>query len=336
MKKIYIFITFLLTIGSINTSCKQTKTESTTLTNRIDSLLTTNRTKPFNGIILIARDGKTEYLKMAGFSDFDKKTPFGIDDRFVVGSVSKQFTAAIVLQEYDSGRLDLHVPIRKYLPDLPESWADTVTTHHLLTHTHGIVSLGKPTLFTIGTQYDYSQTGYDLLAGITEKTSGKSFAKLSDELFKKYNMNNTFHPETDVYKNLVKGYIENEEGKLEYTDKSLDQYPAAGAFISSAEDLALWNQYFFEGKLLKANTFQLMTTKQDKAIRNHPIFGITVYGYGITVDDKDGIIQWGQTGYTPGFASMNFYFPQKKISVIVLENVNYDTSDIKKTYYYHT
>jgi CubicO group peptidase (beta-lactamase class C family) len=98
----------------------------------------------------------------------------------------------------------------------------------------------------------------------------------------------------------------------------------------------LWNQQFFEGQLLKANTFKLMTTKQDKAIRNHPIFGITAYGYGITVDDKDGIIQWGQTGYAPGFASMNYYFPQKKISIIVLENVIYDTSDIKKTYYYHT
>ena len=335
MNKIYIFIVLLVVIGGLNTSCKHSVSKSEILTKSIDSLLEVNKDKPFNGIILIANDGKTGYLKITGFSDFDEKTPFKINDRFVVGSVSKQFTAAVILQEYDNGHLDLHVPISKYLPDLQECWADTVTIHHLLTHTHGIVTLDKPTLFSVGTQYDYSQIGYDLLAKIAEKTSGKSFIKLSDELFKKCNMNNTFHPEKNVEKNLVKGYIENDGGKLEFTDESLNQYPAAGTFISSAEDLVLWNRLFFEGQLFKTTTFGYMTTKQDKAIRNHPIFGITEYGYGITVDDKDEIIQWGQTGYAPGFASMNFYFPQKKVSVVVLENVIYDAEDINKTYYYH-
>ena len=79
-----------------------------------------------------------------------------------------------------------------------------------------------------------------------------------------------------------------------------------------------------------------MTTKQDRAIRNHPLFGLTEYSYGITIDDKDGILQWGQTGFAPGFVSMNFYFPHEKMSVIILENVAYDISDLKKTFYYHT
>ena len=336
MKKVCTSGIILLIVSLFNFSCTPSPKKSDAVDQKIDSLLATSEEKPFNGIILIVQNGKAEYLKIAGFSDFDKKTPLKIDDQFVVGSVSKQFTAAIVLQEYDNGRLDLYTPIRRYLPDLPESWADTVTTHHLLTHTHGIVSLDKPTLFPVGTQYNYSQIGYDLLAKIAEKTSGKSFVELSDELFKKCGMNNTFHPEMKDYKNLAKGYIENDENKLEYTDVSLDQYPAAGAFISSAKDLVLWNQHFFEGQLLQESTFQSMITKQDKAIRNHPIFGITEYGYGITVDSKDGIIQWGQTGYAPGFASMNFYFPQNKTSVIILENVNYDISDLKKTFYYHT
>ena len=143
------------------------------------------------------------------------------------------------------------------------------------------------------------------------------------------------YPDKKEYRNLVRGYVENDEGKMEYTNESLKQYPAAGAFISTVEDLRIWNQYFFGGKLLKEGSFRLMTTKQDKAIRNHPIFGITKYGYGITIDDRDRIIQWGQTGYAPGFVSMNYYFPQSKTSVIVLENVNYDISDLKKTFYYH-
>lgn len=69
---------------------------------------------------------------------------------------------------------------------------------------------------------------------------------------------------------------------------------------------------------------------------NACFFGLTEYGYGITVDDREGIVQWGQTGFAPGFVSMNFYFPKSKTSVIVLENVNYDLSDLKKTFYYHS
>lgn len=299
-------------------------------------MLTIKTEKPFNGIIVITKGGKTTFSHLYGYSDIEKQVPLKMNDQFVIGSVSKQFTAAIVLQEYEKGNIDLFIPIRNYLPELPESWADTVTVHHLLSHTHGIVALDKPTKFKAGTQYDYSQIGYDLLAEITEKTSGKSFIALSSELFGKCNMTNTFHPDLKEYKNLVKGYVENEDGKLIYTDQSLKQYPAAGTFISSAEDLVLWNQNLFGGTLLKEETFQLMTTKQENAVRNHPIFGTTEYGYGITVGTADDIVQWGQTGYAPGFVSMNFYFPKTKTSIIVLENVNYDINDLKKTFYYHT
>ena len=79
-----------------------------------------------------------------------------------------------------------------------------------------------------------------------------------------------------------------------------------------------------------------LKTKQKGAVRNHPLFGITEYGYGITIDTKENILQYGQTGFAPGFISMNFYFPKTKTSVIVLENVTYETDDLKKTFYYQT
>lgn len=81
---------------------------------------------------------------------------------------------------------------------------------------------------------------------------------------------------------------------------------------------------------------KMLKTKQNGAVRNHPIFGITEYGYGITVDTKETILQFGQTGFAPGFVSMSFYFPKTKTSVIVLSNVAYDTNDLKKTFYYPT
>jgi CubicO group peptidase (beta-lactamase class C family) len=303
---------------------------------QIDSLISTNTTKPFNGVILISQKGKTKYSKTFGYSDIDKKESLKLNDQFVIGSISKQFTAVLVLREFDKGNIDLFVEIRQYLPELTQSWADTVTIHHLLTHLHGITQLDKPTTFKVGTQYSYSQIGYDLLSKIVERTSRKSFAELSKNLFEECGMKNTFHPDIKGYNNLVIGYTENDNGKIEFETETFQNYVAAGSFISNAEDLNIWNKYLYSGKLLKRKTMKMVETKQNGAVRNHPIFGITEYGYGITVDTKENILQFGQTGFAPGFISMNFYFPKTKTSVIVLENVAYETDDLKKTFYYHT
>jgi CubicO group peptidase (beta-lactamase class C family) len=306
------------------------------ISGQIDSLISTKTTKPFNGVILISQKGKTKYSKTFGYSDIDKKKSLKLNDQFVIGSISKQFTAVLVLREFDKGNIDLFVSIRQYLPELTQSWADTVTIHHLLTHLHGITQLDKPTTFKVGTQYSYSQIGYDLLSKIVERTSGKSFAELSKNLFEECGMKNTFHPDIKGYNNLVIGYTENDNGKIEFETETFQNYVAAGSFISNAEDLNIWNKYFYSGKLLKRKTMKMVETKQNGAVRNHPIFGITEYGYGITVDSKENILQFGQTGFAPGFISMNFYFPKTKTSVIVLENVAYETDDLKKTFYYHT
>ena len=303
---------------------------------QIDSLISTKSTKPFNGVILISQKGKTKYSKIFGYSNIDKKESLKLNDQFVIGSISKQFTAVLVLREFDKGNIDLFVPIRQYLPELTQSWADTVTIHHLLTHMHGITQLDKPTTFKVGTQYSYSQIGYDLLSKIVEKTSRKSFAELSKNLFEECGMKNTFHPDIKGYNNLVIGYTENDNDKIEFETETFQNYVAAGSFISTAEDLNIWNKYFYSGKLLKRKTMKMLETKQNGAVRNHPIFGITEYGYGITVDTKENILQFGQTGFAPGFISMNFYFPKTKTSVIVLENIAFETDDLKKTFYYHT
>lgn len=159
---------------------------------KIDSIITANTGKPFNGIILISQNGKEIYSGIHGYADWFKKIPLKQDDEFVIGSISKQITAVLVLQEYERGRLKLNDPIRKYLPGLKQSWADTVTIHQLLSHTHGIVSLDKPLAFPAGTQYEYSQIGYQLLADIVERTSKESFAILSAELFKRCGMEHSF------------------------------------------------------------------------------------------------------------------------------------------------
>jgi len=306
------------------------------LGDRIDSLFSVETNNPFNGVILIAEQGQALYTKVQGYSDLENKVSLKLHDQFVIGSISKQFTAVLVLQEYDKGNLDLFIPIRHYLPALTQDWADTVTVHHLLTHTHGIKQLDKPTTFAVGTRYAYSQIGYDLLAQIVEKTSGTSFATLSQRLFETCGMYNTFHPDIKKYGDLVKGYTETEDGHISYELESFENYAAAGSFISTASDLNVWNDKFYSGQLLKTQTMDILKTKQKGAVRNHPIFGIIEYGYGITIDSKEDIKQYGQTGFAPGFVSMNFFFPETKTSVIVLENIAYDTHDFKRTFGIHT
>ncbi|HMR89319.1 MAG TPA: serine hydrolase domain-containing protein [Saprospiraceae bacterium] len=303
---------------------------------QIDSLFFAETNNPFNGVILIAEQGQDTYKKVKGYSDLENKVPLKLHDQFVIGSISKQFTAVLVLQEYDKGNLDLFIPIRHFLPDLTQDWADTVTVHHLLTHTHGIAQLDKPTTFAVGTRYAYSQIGYDLLAQIVEKTSGTSFATLSQRLFETCGMNNTFHPDIKKYNDLVKGYTETEDGHISYERESFENYAAAGSFVSTASDLNVWNDKFYSGQLLKTETMDILKTKQKGAVRNHPIFGITAYGYGFTIDTNEGFLQYGQTGFAPGFVSMNFFFPETKTSVIVLENIAYDTHDFRSTFGIHT
>ncbi len=303
------------------------------IASKIDSIISAKTSKPFNGTILISQNGQVKYSKTFGYSNLKNKTPLKQDDQFVIGSISKQFTAVLVLQEFEKGHLKLDIPIRNYLPELTQSWADTITIHQLLTHTHGIMQRDKPLAFEAGTQFAYSQIGYNLLATIIERTSKKSFATLSTELFKKCKMQNTFNPDLHKHKNLVSGYT---EGNVTEEKESLQNYVAAGSFISTATDLTLWDENLFGGKLLKDEILKLMETKQKGATRKHPIFGLTDYGYGITIDKKEGVLQYGQTGFAPGFVSSNFYFPESKTSFVILENVAYDTDDLKKTFRYQT
>ncbi len=299
----------------------------------VDSLINAGikAKKPFNGTILISQNGKKIYSKVFGFSDIDKKIALLPNDQYVIGSISKQVTAVLVLQEVEKGHIVLQLPIHTYLPDLPAKWADTVTVHQLLTHTHGITALDQPLAFRPGMDFQYSQIGYDLLAKIVEKTSKKSFAALSAELFEKCNMRSTFHPDLHKSKGLVKGYTEQPDGKPELATGSGVNYVAAGGFISTPNDLLTWNTCLHGGKFFAdSNNYKLMTTGY--ATSNHPVFGPVDYGYGITTSNQDNILQLGQSGYTPGYVSLDFYFPASKTSVIILSNLAREPDNLTNTF----
>lgn len=298
---------------------------------KIDSIIVENN---FNGVVLLTKDTAKIYSKAIGYSDLEQKTSIKINDQFVIGSISKQITAVLVLREYEKGKIVLEDKINQYLSEINQPWSKEVTIHQLLTHTHGIVDFDKPLEFKQGTRFHYSQIGYELLATILERVTAKTFKDLSTELFDQYKLENTFHPDNKAYKNLVSGYEANENGILKYCSNSLYNYAPAGSFISNAHDLNKWNQLLHSGKLVRKETLELMKTKY--ATRIHPIFDTVEYGYGLLFKDGEENIQIGALGYAPGFVSACYFYPHTNMNLIVLENTANDLDDFKKTFKVHT
>ena len=151
------------------------------LSSTINKTLNSDITRPFNGVILIAKDDQIIYQKTSG--------SFGapnINGQFGIGSISKQFTATIILNLVDQGLIDINQPIKNYLPDLKDDWTAIVTTKNLLNHTSGIVDINKPLAFTPGSNFEYNpRLTFYLASIIAERVSKKTYEELLKELFKK-------------------------------------------------------------------------------------------------------------------------------------------------------
>lgn len=312
-------------------SCKTVPSTTDTFVTEIDSLLTHS---DFNGVVLIQHNGQPVYSIAQGLSDISNQTALDLEDQFVIGSISKQITAVMVLRAMEEGKLQLTDTIGTFLPEISQPWKAEITIHHLLTHTHGIMATDQPLAFEPGSQFQYSQLGYGLLAEILEKVYAESFEALSMELFRDQGLRHSFHPDSPGYDRLVKGYEEDETGEFIFAENSLSNYVAAGAFISTASDLATWNEALHSGKLVAQTSLDLMQTRF--ATRIHPIFDTVEYGYGLLFKEGEEHLQIGALGYAPGFVSASYYYPQSGLNVIVLENIAKSLDDFTETFRIHT
>lgn len=328
LRKIAISLLFLILIFT------QKGIAQARFSSRIDSLIEANTKRFFNGIILVSQNDRVIYSKVKGFSNIENQTPLVIDNQFVTGSISKQITAVVVLREVDKGRIKLHTPVKEYLPNMSQTWLDSITVHQLLNHTSGITDWDKPLKFKPSTDFSYSNIGYELLAKIAERVSGKSYATLTNEIFKICEMKYSMSPKLNQHKSLVNSYIEDSTGKITLVEELLiDLGIPSGGLISTAGDLLLWNKNLHEGKLLSQKSYAMMTTASSH--RDHFIFGKVDYGYGLQIDRKGKTLEIGHSGYATGFASLNFYYPETKTNLIVLENIAWDADNFKDTFKHH-
>ncbi|RZL34472.1 MAG: class A beta-lactamase-related serine hydrolase, partial [Pedobacter sp.] len=324
------FIVIIILFTSCNSSAQQKDNYAA----KIDSLLKTKNPRAFNGVVYIRQAGKTKYEKAYGLANFNKKTPLKIDDKFSTMSIAKQFTATLILQEVEKGTIDLHSPIRKYLPNFEYAWADTITVHQLLNNTSGLYSenLSKPLKFKPGSAFSYSNIAYYVAGLVLEKQSGKSFETLLTALFKKCKMDNSAYPNVTNGQHLVKGHTIKKDKTYRLNEKSdFDPEDYFGShLIVTAQDLAKWNDCLHNGKIIKPATYKMMTnyviTNQHQVFSEKPIG----YGYGLRINDKADIYEIGHTGFHPseGFTAINLYYPKTKTSIIILENVGNENLDI--------
>lgn len=317
MKTKLFFALTISTLLSINTKAQKNNQYS----HKIDSIITASTPLKFNGVVFVSQNGKTKYLKANGYKDFENKIALKTDDQFEVMSNSKQVTAVLILQAAEQGKLDLQAPIKKYLPTITQSWADSVTIHHLLNHTHGIVDLDKPVAFKAGSQFKYGNLSYMLLGEILQNTTGKSFTELASSLFKKLKMEKTFIYNSKDKQSLVPGYMSdnNQFKKVENSFLNEDIAPAAGV-ISTVQDLAKWDDALFKGKLLSPKFQKLILTPSTTS--QHNVFGKESmgFGYNIRFIKEAGLDYYAVTGLGDGFTCLNVYFPSTDTSLIVLEN----------------
>ena len=261
----------------------------------------------FNGSALVAKDGKVIFKKGYGMANMEWDIPNNTNTKHRLGSVTKQFTAMLILQLVAEGKLDLQAPITNYLPEYPKENGDKITTHHLLTHTSGIpnytsfpdffkdVSRDPYTPkefttkfqdmeleFTPGEKFNYSNSGYFLLGVLIENLSGKTYEEMLDEkIFFPLGMKESgFDHHSDILKNRATGYENNGNGFINspFLDMSIPY--AAGSLYATVEDLYLWDQALYTNKLLSREYM-------DMYFKPHiPAFGSFHYAYGWMVGNE--------------------------------------------------
>lgn len=277
----------------------------------------------FNGSIAVFKDSLQLYRKENGYSDFKSKVKIDSNTVFAIGSVSKQFTATLVLLEMEQGRLNVTDKASKYLKAFQNKEYGDITIHQLLNHTSGLNTFGGKLMFKSGSDFFYSNDGFNALGQIAEAVSGKSYDENVMELFRKAGMKNSSTGNIFKGKNFASAYLGNAAQFSVVPDmpKRLggkDIGIPAGGILSTIEDLRIWNNAMYSGKILKPETLKQFVSKSTE--RHHAILGKMGYGYGIMINTGKPE-SYFHSGYVKGSPSLNIYYPQTKTSVIILSNL---------------
>lgn len=306
----------------------------------LNSLLDRKHTLGFNGTVLVSIDDDFVYEGMRGYADHANDIKITSKTRFQIGSVSKQFTALAILQLYANGKLSLTDSINKFFPNLH---FQGFTIHQLLVHRSGLSNyvyfidklvkdkslvvtnrdvielwnLHKPlAYYPPNKRFDYSNSGYMLLASIIEKVSGMSYPKYMEQnVFEPLGMRETFVCESgtcDTFPNIAKGY--NSRWRI-VTEAYLNGTYGDKGIYTTARDLLRWNEGIGTGLIIPYDTLKLAFKPMGR-----PKGAKHNYGYGWRTDERNGVTILYHAGWWQGFKSFLVRVPKYKLTIIVLKN----------------
>lgn len=333
---IRILVLFILALVVLNVNA-QDKSQ------KIDQYLSKcNEYGVFNGSALVSEHGKVILEKGYGYANMEWKIPCEPDTKFRLGSITKQFTAMLIMQLVERGQVKLDGKISDYLPYYPKETGDKITIHQLLTHTSGIFNYtndaeffvkerffplkpeeltkkfsGKELDFEPGTKWNYSNSGYIVLGAIIEQATGKPYEQvLQENILTPLGMSNTGYDHWElIIPKRASGYdrVFDKYQNSEYLDMSLPF--AAGSLYSTVDDLFIWGEALYTDKLVSFESLRKMMTPY-----------MENYGYGLGIrkismnDGKDSITAVTHSGGINGFNTFMTRYLEDRNTIILLSN----------------
>lgn len=300
-------------------------------------------------IVFAVHHGEVVLEAAQGYANLELQVPMQTNFSFQIGSVAKQFTAVAVLQLVEQGKLSLSTPAAEFLPETC-SLPDTITVEHLLTHSSGIPNyLGLAAWreqarlpaslndvhklycnlsphFPAGAAWDYSNSGYFLLADIVAQVSGQSFHQyLQEHLLNQAGVTEIWPHESHViYPGFVNGYIEHGAGHRPSDFYDPSQVLGAGSLIGTMRGLYQWHQSVLNNELLQPDTLAKAWTPF-VTVSGRP----TDYGYGWEMKQIQGFDTVEHGGYFPGYFTSVVSIPDESLFVAAFVNARgYDPIDL--------
>jgi len=331
-------------MAGVLASAQQTPLRSAAL--RIDQIMQTRaKAADFSGSVLVAREGRALYQHAFGYANLEWKIPNDLQTKFEIGSMTKQFTALLVLELVNQGRIKLDGRLADYLPYYRKDTGTRITIEQLLDHTSGIPNfLSAPGFlegpasrmpygvrdfaekycsgnleFEPGTKFNYSNSGYFLLGAVLEQVSGQSYEQLLRErVFTPLGMHDSGYTRTaTILPHRAAGYERSVSGleNARFYDMSIPF--AAGALYSTVGDLLLWDQALYGERLLPRKLRDLLFKP------NLSNYG---FGWGIFIP-QPGAPYAGETvlmhgGKIFGFQSVIERIPRHKELIVLLDNTD--------------
>jgi CubicO group peptidase (beta-lactamase class C family) len=285
------------------------------------------------GSVSIYKDGKLQYANTIGYANLEEEIKSNEDTKYRIGSLSKTYTAAVIMKLVESGDLKLKTKLKKFIPEIPN--AKKITIEHLLRHTSGVFNftndqgyfsynhkpisreslLGKiashESQFKPGTAFEYSNSNYVLLTYIAEDVTGKDFSELVNEfIVNPLKLKRTGYGQlNDSTDNDAFSY--NDFGGWEREKITHMSVPeGAGGIAASTNDVAKFLDALFSAQIVSQESLDLMLEFQGKLN----------YGLGIYNSSRGDSTWIGHNGGVDGFQTSGFYHPKTKRTLVYVSN----------------